>query len=87
MGGHIGQDVEQHGAPHILAGLQQSLDTEDDKAGGSHIGVSVEKLGLRPLTHGVEAQQDLLQQFCRVQLMPALIVLSVLLLNEFVEVR
>ena len=24
--GHIGQDVEQHGAAHILAGLQQPLD-------------------------------------------------------------
>ena len=84
--GHIGQDVEQHGAAHILAGLQQPLDPEDDEAGGCHIGVPIEELGLCTLTHGVEPQQDLLQQFRRVQLMLALIVLSVLLINEFIEV-
>lgn len=84
--GHIGQDVEQHGAAHILAGLQQPLDPEDDKAGGGHIGVPVEELSLGALAHGVEAQQDLLQQFRCVELVAVPIVLSVLLLNEFIEV-
>ena len=46
----------------------------------------IKELGLRPLAHGVEPQQDLLQQFRCVQLMLALIVLSVLLLNELIEV-
>ena len=48
--------------------------------------MSIEELGFGALAHGVEPQQDLLQQFRRVQLMLALIVLSVLLLNEFIEV-
>ena len=46
----------------------------------------IEELGLGALAHGVEPQQDLLQQFRRVELVLALIILSVLLLDEFIEV-
>ena len=46
----------------------------------------VEELSLGALAHGVEAQQDLLQQFRCVELVAVPIVLSVLLLNEFIEV-
>ena len=42
----------------------------------------VEELSLGALAHGVEAQQDLLQQFRCVELVAVPIVLSVLLLNE-----
>ena len=83
---HIGQDIEQHGAPHILTGLQQTFDPEDDKAGGGHIGVPVEELRLSALAHGVEAQQDLLQQFRRIELVAVPIVLFVFLLDQFVEI-
>ena len=49
--------------------------------------MSIEELCFGALAHGVEAQQDLLQQFLCVQLVLGFIVLPVLLFNEFIEVR
>ena len=46
----------------------------------------VKELGLGTLAHGVNAQQDLLQQFRCVELMTAPVVLFVLLLNQLVEI-
>ena len=83
----VGQDIEEHGASNILTGLQESFDTEDHKAGGGHIGVAVEKLALRPFAHGVEAQQNFLQNGGGVELILPFIKIPVLLLNERVQVR
>ena len=59
----VGEQVEEHGVPHAEAAVDEVLHAEDQEAVGGDVGVSVEELALRALAHGVEAQQDLLEQF------------------------
>ena len=67
-------------------GLQESFDAEDNESGRGHIGVAVEEFRLRALTHGVKTEEDLLQKFCRVQLVSVCIIPLILLLNKVIEV-
>ena len=82
----IGQHIEQQGVFHIPAGLEEPLDAEDQKAGGGDVGVAVEELALRAPAHGVEAQQDLLQQFPWVEGILLAVIVSVRLLDHVIEV-
>ena len=70
----------------LRIGLQESFDAEDNESGRGHIGVAVEEFRLRALTHGVKTEEDLLQKFCRVQLVSVCIIPLILLLNKVIEV-
>ena len=48
--------------------------------------MAVEEFRLRALTHGVKTEEDLLQKFCRVQLVSVCIIPLILLLNKVIEV-
>ena len=80
----IGEDIEQHGVLHIPAGLEEPLDAEDQEAGTGDVGVAVEKLALRAAAHGVEAQQDLPQQFPGVEGEFLLVIILIRILNDTV---
>jgi hypothetical protein len=56
------------------------------KAAGCHIGMTVEKLALRTLTHGVEPQQDVLKQFRCVELKLLRVVGFVFPLDQLIEI-
>ena len=57
------EHVKQHGVLHTAVGLEQPLHAEDQETEAGDICRPVEELALRPPAHGVEAQQDLPQQF------------------------
>ena len=78
---HVREYVEQHGVPHILCRIDQSLHTEHKETRRSDIGVSVEELGVSALAHGVQTQQDLLQHLLCVKQMLTGIVVFVLTLD------
>ena len=82
----IGQHVEQQGIFYIPAGLEEPFDTKDQKAGTGDVGVAVEELALRAPAHGVEAQQDLLQQLSWVEGILLAVVVSVRLLDHVIEI-
>ena len=62
-----GQDAEQQGIFHAAAGLEQTLHPKHQEAVGGDVGVAVEKPALRADAHGPQTQQNLLEQFFRVQ--------------------
>ena len=64
---HEGQHIEQHGVADIFSGTQHSLDAKDKKAAGGDVGVSIEELCVRTLAHGVQPQQDFLQELFRIE--------------------
>ena len=82
----IGQHIEQQGILHISAGLEKPLDAEDQKAGGGDVGVAVEELAFGSPAHGVEAQQDFLEQFSWVERVLLAVVVPVRFLDHVVEV-
>ena len=84
---HEGKYIEQQGVLDILTGLQQSLDAKYNKAVGSHIGVAVEEFTLSTHTHGVEPQQNFLQQFLWVELIFGFVISPELIIYESVKVR
>ncbi|MPM20666.1 hypothetical protein SDC9_67102 [bioreactor metagenome] len=83
---HERQHVEQQGVLHIFTGLQKSLYAEHHETAGCHIGMTVEKLALRALTHGVEPQQDVLKQFRCVELELLRVVGFIFRLDQLIEI-
>ena len=51
----VGQHIEQHGILHTAAGLEQSLDAEDQEPVGGDIGGAVEEFTFRTFAHGVQS--------------------------------
>ena len=64
---HEGQHIEQHGVADIFSGTQHSLDAENEEAAGGDVGVPIEELCVRTLAHGVQPQQDFLQELFRIE--------------------
>ena len=82
-----GKQIEQHGVPHAEAAVDKVLHAENQEAVGGDVGVPVEEFAFRPLAHGAEAQQDLLEQFLGVQrvILPLIVLIGVL--HDRIEVR
>ena len=64
---HEGQHIEQHSVADIFSGTQHSLDAENEEAAGGDVGVPIEELCVRTLAHGVQPQQDFLQELFRIE--------------------
>ena len=84
--GHEGQHIEEHGIADVLRCTEHSLHTEYQEAAGGDVGMTVEKLSVGALAHGVQAQQHLLQEFFGIELVAAGVVGLVLLLNQVIQV-
>ena len=83
----VGEKIKEHGVPHPEAAVEEILHAEHQEAVGGDAGVPVEELALRSLAHGVESQQDLLEQLLGVQRVLLLFIVLVGVLHNFIEVR
>ena len=81
------QNIEQHGVANIFCRAQQSFHTENEETAGCDVGVSIEKLRVRALAHGVQPQQHLAQDLFGVELVGGHVIAFVLRLDQVIEVR
>ena len=84
---HERQYIEQHGVADIFSGTQHSLDTEDKEAAGGEVGVPIEELCVRTLAHGVQSQQNFLQELLRIEQMGVGIVAFEFFFDQVIEIR
>ena len=80
------QNIEQHGVANIFRCAQQSFHAENEETAGCDVGVSIEKLRVRALAHGVQPQQHLTQELLGVELVSGHVIAFVLRLDQVIEV-
>ena len=83
---HIRQQIEQHGVPQPLIGIQQPLDPEHQEPVAVDVGMAVEVPGLHPAAQGVQAQTQLLQDFFGIQVLFLPVICLIFLLRQLIQI-
>ena len=83
---HVRQDIEEHRVLQLFVCIHQPFDSKDCKLIIRDIGVAIEVLALRTLTHGKDSESHFFKYVSRVQVVDLLIISLATLVADIVEI-